>query len=71
MFSEGIKTTGMNWANETCYGFWHELMMVNCFCGMVHRRKALALFPTGTIVRDPHHLESPTRREKDLNLRRT
>ena len=31
----------------------------------------LALFPAGTIVRDPHHRESPTRREQDLNLRRT
>ena len=41
----------------------------NCFfCGMVDRRKAfserrLALFPAGTIARDPHHCESPTRRE--------
>ena len=33
--------------------------------------RRLALFPAGTIVRDPHHLESPTRREQDLNLRRT
>ena len=47
------------------------MMMMNCFCGMVDRRKALALFPAGTIVRDPHHLESPTRREQDFNLRRT
>ena len=31
----------------------------------------LALFPFGTIVRDPHHRESPTRHEQDLNLRRT
>ena len=38
-------------------------MMMNCFCGMVDRRKAfIALFPAGTIVRDPHHRESPTRR---------
>ena len=33
--------------------------------------RRLALFPAGNIVRDPHHLESPTRREQDLNLRRT
>ena len=33
--------------------------------------RLLALFPAGTIVRDPHHRESPTRREQDLNLRRT
>ena len=31
----------------------------------------LALFPAGTIVRDPHHRGSPTRREQGLNLRRT
>ena len=30
----------------------------------------LGLFPAGTIVRDPHRHESPTRREQDLNLRR-
>ena len=45
------------------------MMMMKCFCGMVDRRKAfLALFPSGTIVRDPHYRESPTRREQGLNL---
>ena len=33
--------------------------------------RCLDLFPAGTIVRDPHHREFPTRREQDLNLRRT
>ena len=33
--------------------------------------RRLAFFPAGTIVRDPHHRESPTRREQGLNLRRT
>ena len=33
--------------------------------------RRLALFPAATIVRDPHHRESPTRRQQDLNLRRT
>ena len=33
--------------------------------------KGVALFPAGTIARDPHHRESPTRREQDLSLRRT
>ena len=33
--------------------------------------KCLALFPAGTIVKDPDNLESPTRREQCLNLRRT
>ena len=28
--------------------------------------RCLALFPAGTIVRDPHYRESPTRREQDL-----
>ena len=31
----------------------------------------LALFPATTIVRDPHHRESPTRRKSNLNLCRT
>ena len=33
--------------------------------------KGKALFPAGTIVRVPHHRESPTCREQDLNLDRT
>ena len=33
--------------------------------------RCLVLFPVGTIVRDPHHRESPTRLEQDLNLQRT
>ena len=33
--------------------------------------RGLALFPAGTILRDPHHRESPTRREQNLNLCRT
>ena len=33
--------------------------------------RRLALFPAGTIVRDPHHREFPTRREQGLNLHRT
>ena len=42
------------------------MMMMSCFCGMVDRRKAS--FPAGTIVRDPYHRESSTRRKQDLNL---
>ena len=30
------------------------------FCDMVTDERRLALFPVGTTVRDPHHLESPT-----------
>ena len=33
--------------------------------------RRLVLFPAGIIVRDPHHRESPTRREQGPNLRRT
>ena len=50
------------------------MMMMNCFCGMVDRRKAfspISRFPSGTIVRDPHHHESPTRCEQGFNQRRT
>ena len=32
--------------------------------------RRLALFPARTIVRDPHHRESPARREQGLNLRK-
>ena len=32
--------------------------------------RRLALFPAGTIVRDPHHRESPTHLEQGLNMRR-
>ena len=32
--------------------------------------RGLALFPAGTMVRDSHNHESPTRREQDFNLRR-
>ena len=44
---------------------------MNCFCGMVDDERRLVLFSAGTIVRDPHHRESPTRGKQKLNLRRT
>ena len=48
------------------------MVMMNCFCGMVDRRKVfIALFPAGIIVRDPLHRESLTHRKQDLSLRRT
>ena len=47
------------------------LDQLKCFCGMVDRRKRLALFPAGTIVRYPHHREFLTSRDQGLNLRRT
>ena len=47
------------------------MMVMNCFCGMVDRRKTFSLVSSWDHVRDPHHLESPTCSEQDLNLRRT
>ena len=44
---------------------------INCFVVWLINERSLALFPVGTIVKDPHHRESLSRREKDLNLRRT
>ena len=46
------------------------MMMMNCFVVWLTDERRLALFPAATIVRDPHHFKSPTRREQDLNLRR-
>ena len=45
------------------------IMMMNWFCGMIDGQKAFSLICSH--VRDPHHRESPTRREQDLNLCRT
>ena len=47
------------------------MMMMNCFLVRLTDERHLAIFPAGTIVRDPHHRESPTSREQGLNLRRT
>ena len=47
------------------------MMMMNCFVIWLNDERHVALFPAETIVRDPHHRESPTRREQDLNLHRT
>ena len=33
--------------------------------------RRLVLFPTGTIIGDPHHCESPAHRKQGLNLRRS
>ena len=39
------------------------MMMMNCLRIWLTDEKRLALFPVGT-TRDPHHRESPTRREQ-------
>ena len=41
------------------------MIKMNCFVVRLTEERRLALFPAGTIVRDPHHLESLTRREKN------
>ena len=47
-------------------------MIMNCFYGMIDLRKEFNFFfPTGTIVKDSHNRESPTRRQQVLNLRKT
>ena len=46
---------------------WWWIVFVVSLTGERH----LALFPAGTIVRDPHHRESPTCRKQGSNLRRT
>ena len=48
-----------------------EMMIMNCFCSVADRRKTLALFSTGTIVRDPHHRKSLACHEQDFDLSRT
>ena len=47
------------------------MMMMNCFIVWLIEERRLALFPAGSIVRDPHHSKSPARHEVGLNLRRT
>ena len=45
---------------------------LNCFFVVwLTDERCLALFRAGTIFRDPHHRESPTRREQGLSLHRT
>ena len=46
------------------------MMTMNCFVVWLTGEKRLALFPAGTIVRDPHHSELLTRCDQDFNLRR-
>ena len=48
-----------------------EFIELNFFVVWLTDERGLALFSAGTIVRDPHHRESPTRREQYTNLRRT
>ena len=38
------------------------------FVAWLTEERRLDSFPAGTIIKDPHHRQSPTRREQDLNL---
>ena len=45
---------------------------MNCFFVLWQTDEGrLALFPAGTIVRDPHHQESATWGKQSLNMRKT
>ena len=37
------------------------MMMMNCFIAWLIEERRLALFPAGSIVRDPHHREDRPR----------
>ena len=47
------------------------MMTLNRFVVWLTDERRLTFLPAGTDVRDPHHRESPTRYEQDLNLRGT
>ena len=47
------------------------MMMMSCFFGMADRQNMFSFISAGTIVRDSHHCQTPTRREEGLNLRQT
>ena len=47
------------------------MIMMNYFVVWLTDERRLTIFPASTIVRDPHHRESLTHREQDINLCRT
>ena len=47
-----------------------EMMMMNCFCGMVDWRKAFSLISSRGHCQGSPPLRIPTRREQDLKQRR-
>ena len=48
--------------------WWWWMMIMNCFCRMIDWWKGLSLFPSRTIVKDPHHRKSLTCCKQFLNL---
>ena len=59
----------MNLNTYLIYNLYIFIYELNCFVVWLTDERRLALFSAGTIARDPHHRESPTSREQDLNLR--
>ena len=57
--------------NYSCIRRWWWWWWWIVFVVWLTDGRRLALFLAGTIVRDTHHRESPTRREQVLSLRRT
>ena len=66
-----LQGLGVSVTNEFCgsKGLTEGDDLFLWYCGLT--KGVLILFPAGTIVRDPHHHESLTRRKQDLNLCRT
>ena len=58
-----------NWLANIWWWWWWRWWIAFVVCLTDERR--WTLFPAKTIVRGPHHRESPTRRKQDLNLCRT
>ena len=54
------------WMNKSIKQLIKEIV----FVVWLTDERRLALFSAGTIFRDPHHRQSPTRREQELSLRR-
>ena len=63
----GPQTTASKKLGFNC--FHDEWWIV--FAEWLTDERRFALFPEGTLFRDPHHRKSPTRHEQGLNLRKT
>ena len=55
------------WSLAFTYALWWWWWWLVFVVWLTGERRS-ALFLVGTIVKDPRHLESPTRHEKELNL---
>ena len=74
------KTLSREISSESCHIIQNNFsleLLCKAFCGIIWwwivfvvwltDERCLALFPAWTVFRDPHHLESLTLREQDLN----